>query len=699
MGSCGGKPSADHGLPLSTARPEPVLPDAAAAAAAAGSAPGAAPAAPLGPPPPSAPVVPAAAPPRATLREALRGIVLSELPPAAESAPLGAVLALDPPALDFIECVATVTDLTAAGLPVAELLSDKKRQPMPRMPCVYLLGQPESAALVAREWAVQPPVPPSGEMFAETGEDGQVRVYRRVPPQSGPPYSYAEVVTLGALPSASLAALGDVPVPRGVRELPGGFFLADHGVYSIFPLGDARGGLSGSLSAALRQADVEATLERACKGVASVLRVLGDKPRCRWQKKSATAERLSQMLSGADATGAGAELLIVDRSFDPIAPLVYSQHYEAMLTDALRFGPAGGPAAVLRGFGKLEASHEVTSRDGEQRRMAHVLDADDQTWQRYRDMHIDHLVPVLKRDSQEALRTQQAAERSGAGVPSIAELRSRIQAIAPDAKRKYGLASLHADAVSTLAAVLGKEGTDESLGDGKLADAILLQQDVLTRVVGVNSLGEGGHALGDASVWARLERLAGSAGCPTEAVMRTVLLHHAMTGGLPQADRMRARKLLAPCGVTAKELDAALAGLTFLSGTAVPTSWVAPPEELQEDGTPKWLLCRAAPRLRQAAQELMRGTLDPSQFGGTSAARAAAGAAMASGRRRSEPRRTRLHIFVIGGVCTAELCALRALAAAESVTLTIGCTGLLQPEAFVEQLKAVAEQRLPDFAG
>eukprot|EP00756_Hemistasia_phaeocysticola_P057537 Hpha_TRINITY_DN34138_c0_g1::TRINITY_DN34138_c0_g1_i1::g.75781::m.75781/K15292/STXBP1, MUNC18-1; syntaxin-binding protein 1 len=649
---------------------------------------------PVSGPPPSCSGVPLPCQPASaatSLRQALGELLLRTLPPK-EGAPFGAVLVLDSAAVAFTEAVLQVTDLTGAGLPLLEPLpaEGRRRQPLPKLPCVYLVDpSAEVAERIYAEW--QPPEIPDEPPEVVEREDGTVAVSMIVPAYTGPPHSRADVYTLGKATPEFLEGLAGVPIPLGVREFPAGFVCAGQSLYCIFPQGDSRGGPLPYLSRGRSQHDVRVALERVADGITSVSQVLGvtsSKGRRWWQNTSSPSRTLVELLG---ERGVGADILVVDRTHDPVAPLAFSQDYEAQLLDSLTGDDAAPIGVRSRAAGRLEAWHTVRTGDGEKREDA-LFQETDPLWVLFRDLNVNELTPLAKKEAKQATKVQAALQRP-AETATTEDLRSRVLALAPDTRRAHKLVSLHIDLLHALRGATGKAGDAENPGEGKLGSLTLLQQDALTGTIGADANEEEGGKLTPTAAWARFERIARMGAAPPLALLRTALLLHAcFESDITASARNSGRGLARSVEPHPLSFDSLTTGMELMI-RGHPSRWSSPPEDLNEDGSPKYLLSRAAPRLRHTAQQLVQGTLSSDEYGGQGREerrRSSVGVGLrldptlaGDGDRR---KRRRVHLFVIGGISPAEISAVRGLAARSGVDILIGSTGIISPNEYVRYL-------------
>mmetsp|Transcript_8158 Transcript_8158/g.30100 ORF Transcript_8158/g.30100 Transcript_8158/m.30100 type:complete len:632 (+) Transcript_8158:183-2078(+) len=155
------------------------------------------------------------------------------------------------------------------------------------------------------------------------------------------------------------------------------------------------------------------------------------------------------------------ELLILERSFDPVAPVIHEWTYEAMVHD------------ILDVKGKMYTYEFETNRGGMEEKHV-LLDEHDLVWLELRHVHFAEASMTLDakmRKFSESKGAKLASKgKRGDGAPSTRELKNLVQAL-PQFREELAKLSLHVDIVSSLS---GRLVADKLKELGELEQKLVL---------------------------------------------------------------------------------------------------------------------------------------------------------------------------------------------------------------------------------
>jgi hypothetical protein len=165
-----------------------------------------------------------------------------------------------------------------------------------------------------------------------------------------------------------------------------------------------------------RVADNARTVVMAQK-LASVCIMLNEHPNIRYQQSSQIAREIagnvhrilsdyksrnpSHLIHGDDSATSDRErgqLLILDRTFDPLSPLMHEYTYQAMANDLLEVNDQG------------LISYEVDTGKGSQTKETILNSEGDELWKEFRHKHIAKVISSLKERMDDILTTNQGAK-------------------------------------------------------------------------------------------------------------------------------------------------------------------------------------------------------------------------------------------------------------------------------------------------
>lgn len=322
------------------------------------------------------------------LRSQTRGRILDVL----KSLHLGApgVLLCDKLALRAISSVLRVSEITEEGITLVEAL-ETSRQPLRNFPAVYL---------------ITPTVESVNAMIADFADP------------RNPMYGEVHVLFTSHLPDALLAKIKAAAVVARVKtfqELNFEYVATEAQAFSL-EVPDTLGaiytpGTTAAVPAQHRIADKLATLF-AMYGQMPYIRFAAKGHPCAQTVAQLVQDKLER-LSAATALfskGRASErptLLIVDRTLDPLAPVLHEYSYQAMIQDLL-------PVADGERY-----SYRYTSNRGEELKKEVLLNETDPLWPTLRHLHIADCIEYLTSNFNQFLQANQSATKLNKGKEGV----------------------------------------------------------------------------------------------------------------------------------------------------------------------------------------------------------------------------------------------------------------------------------------
>lgn len=146
--------------------------------------------------------------------------------------------------------------------------------------------------------------------------------------------------------------------------------------------------------------------------LAGILTTMGEYPHVRYQRSSASSQRIAQLLQRAldryredhptdypaRSMKARSVLLLLDRSHDPVAPLIHDFYYQAMVYDLLDDPNEDGN--ITNDF----YTYFGTSGDGSKEKRETMISEDDEIWKLKRHMHIKDATAAIADDFQKFIK-------------------------------------------------------------------------------------------------------------------------------------------------------------------------------------------------------------------------------------------------------------------------------------------------------
>ena len=253
-----------------------------------------------------------------------------------------------------------------------------------------------------------------------------------------PPYKTINLFTTKSLPDSLLDKIKRSPATHyltQVKQLNIDFIVQESIVFnlnkrnSIYTLFNPK--TTSALTLELRQTAIQ---------IANVLATLGEFPYIKYFKDDSRSVSLteklafdlqSELLKNKDFNSDRATLLIVDRSFDLVSPLIHEFSYQALLADVIGFED-----------GKIKWNG-VESQDGYAK-----LDEQDKIWTEFRHLHVaetmESLSNQVKKFTNENSAAQYSKNSGGNSLDQISKMQETLQAL-PEYQEQKAKFSLHTD--------------------------------------------------------------------------------------------------------------------------------------------------------------------------------------------------------------------------------------------------------------
>ncbi|KAI8066984.1 Sec1-like protein [Gilbertella persicaria] len=287
------------------------------------------------------------------------------------------IIVVDSKSIQIINAACKMYDILEENVTLVENI-EKKRQPYPSLEAIYFLTPcRESILRLVDDFTTKPPTYKAAHVHFMSGLSDEV---------------FADL-------NKRLKATGASQYVLSLKELYVDFMVNESSVFTVEP--------TTSFLSTFGDIDPEASLRVTAKQLLSVCATLGEDPIIRYQApmegiQASPAAKLAHIVQKEidyfcrinpnfppprHPPQPRATLLIVDRSIDPVAPLLHEFTYQAMINDLLDVQPTDTG---------IKYTYEFNQADGSMGTKEVVLDEEDNVYRSIRHMHIaecsDHLI-------------------------------------------------------------------------------------------------------------------------------------------------------------------------------------------------------------------------------------------------------------------------------------------------------------------
>jgi len=604
------------------------------------------------------------------------------------------VLILDTPTLKTISAVCRTMEIVEEGVSLLENL-ERKRQPMPTMQAIYII---------------------------HPNEDSIEKVKNDFKSSQESMYAGAHIYLTSHISNDLIYSMRQcnelVQRTKSLKELNFEFVALESQCYSL-GLHDAFRTLYSPVTVA-KNAMIHTIADR----MLTVCVTLGEFPNITYKKPARAEFDVVEKIAKALQVGLSnfdkqivdgnswwqpkrsdpATILIVDRSFDALTPLIHEYTYQAMVYDLIEMKDS-------------KYKYKTSNAKGEDVEKVSSLDDSDALWVQLRHMHIADAINFVIDEFNRFVQQNKAANMAKGEAKSLRDLSEAIKSM-PQFKDKLAKYSLHMDLTKKCMALyeqnfLEKISTEEqNMATGAdpqgkslknvqqsvmsvLQDQNISEKDKL-RLILIYIISQEGLSEAD------VDKLVGSAHLQNTSTAQKIVqnLKH-LNVTLKQAQEK-------PKGMISSGMTAASKLFPFIKADSDKKR----PKMATDVG---YDLSRYRPPLQYVIQDALEGKLDPNEYATTAPAstkahtetnsngasrnpRNKASWADKSAIRRDEPKDTskskagpRLIVLVVGGLAYSELRAAYEMTTKFNREIIIGSTEMMAPEAFLDSLAALSE--------
>ncbi|KAL3694828.1 hypothetical protein R1sor_008479 [Riccia sorocarpa] len=612
------------------------------------------------------------------------------------------VLIMDEVTVKVMSNACKMADITEEGISLVEDLS-KRRQPLPALEAVYFI-QPtrDSVQKFIADMAGKSPLYKKSYVFFS----------------SPLPREYLNIIKSEPLLLSRIAALREMNLEYLTIDTQGFSTDNDKALVQLF----------GELSEGTR--DYEVCLDTIAYRLSTVFASLKEFPLVRYRAARSAAANSVSTTTARDLVPTKmaaalwerlmkykttlpnfpktetCELIIVDRSVDPVAPIIHEWTYDAMCHDLLDMNGN-------------KFTYEVRLNSGKVDKKEVLLEEHDPVWLELRDLHIAEVNLKLDEKMQQFGAKNKAAQirlgtKEGQDL-STRDMQKMVQAL-PQYRDQIEKLSLHIHIATVINNKIKEDGLDDV---GNLEQDLVFGDATSKELINILNLKP------DLSAENKLRLLMIYAATHPEKLDATKRLQWMKLARLT-GDDMNAISNLEYLGVSVTKKTSSSFSLKF---GARKNKRALRKERAEEEGA--WKLSRFYPVLQDLVEDLVKGELskeeypyvkEPSDAYPTSQASnpnspASAGKPQVFSRRTNrsggttwaskgrsvdegsversssqskKPMGKRIFIFVIGGITRSELRIAHKLTAQLRREVVIGCSSVDSPQQFIRKLKGLS---------
>ncbi|EGC40177.1 hypothetical protein DICPUDRAFT_147033 [Dictyostelium purpureum] len=372
-----------------------------------------------------------------------------------------------------------------------------------------------------------------------------------------------------------------------------------------------------------------------------------------------------------------ATLLILDRSQDPLTPLIHEFTYQAMVYD-------------LFDIQNDKFSYDTVTNNGQTIKKDVLLGETDYMWSGLRHQHIADVTEYLTTRLDEFLRTNQVSQYSQQHTNSLKEAGDVIRSL-PQYQEIMSKYSVHINLADRATAKFPS-----------LEQVAYLEQDMAT--------GEDANGSTPKNIVGRLSNFLSDFSLDKHAKIRLLMIYIISQEGIKEEDR---RKLMEMAGISQEEQMAftnlRFLGVTLMKGAKSTKKTNSPPKIRKADGhNVPYEVSRYVPIMKDIAENLVNDSLPNSDFPFVKEepiARASnAPVSKVSLKGKSKQPRwadpnvqveetkysgSKIIIFVVGGMTYSEMRSIYEISSHYKKNIYIGSTNIILPDNYVDQLASL----------
>ncbi|KAG1176540.1 hypothetical protein G6F71_003284 [Rhizopus microsporus] len=593
------------------------------------------------------------------------------------------IIVVDSKSTHILNAACKMYDILEENVTLVENI-EKKRQPYPSLEAIYFLTPcRESIYRLVDDLSSKPPTYKVAHVHFTGGNDDL----------------FAEL-------NRKLKSSGAAEYVQSLKELYVDFMVSESLVFTVDPV-------TSFLTTFGDSSRPDEALRQTAKQLLSVCATLGEDPIIRYQIQSeggeihsqSPASKLAQIVQQEvdnfcrlnpnfppprNPPQPRATLLILDRSIDPVAPLLHEFTYQAMINDLL-------PVQETDNHVGIKYTYEFHQADGTLGSQEVTLDEEDNVYKSIRHMHIAQCSDYLIERFNEFLSENKSSNEPKTTAKSLKEMKEKLTNLPQyqDMKSKY---SAHLSIAQECMSYFERHklnsvgNLEQNMATGETADGEIPKTIVLDMV----------PLLDDPSI------------SPVDKARLLMLYIIWKEGGIFEDDK---RKLMEHAKLKG-ELRDAINNLPLIGVKLTrvrrqeKSSFIKKRRERyrrNKDEEQPYELSRYVPVVKKIMEAHFSGTLEAKQFGytrqsdmdpteetGSPGGLPASGVSLRStkptwAKKNSpgSPRPTngaKLIVFIVGGATYSEIRSVYEVAEAYHRDVFIGTTELLRPAAFVEHL-------------